>query len=80
MPPYKSEREAYIAAAVEFMKQKALTRWHPTFEAMQQAVSEVMDHLDKYREELASLMVDEFHVIDKQKIPVEYKGGLSVGP
>jgi transposase len=58
----------------KFMKQKALSRWHPTFEAMQQAVSEVMDHLDKYKDELATLMVDEFHVIEKQEMPVEYKG------
>src|SRR3954470_1451118 len=58
----------------KFLKKKALSRWHPTFEAMQEAVSEVLDHLEQYRDELATLMVDEFHVIDKQEIPVEYKG------
>jgi hypothetical protein len=55
------------------MKGKALSRWHKTFEAMQEAVSEVMDHLDQYREELATLMIDEFHIIEKQEIPVEYQ-------
>jgi transposase len=58
-----------------FMKQKALSRWHKTFEAMQEAVSEVLDHLDQYREELATLMVDTFHIIEKQDIPIEYKEG-----
>jgi len=58
----------------KFLKQKALGRWHPTFEAMQQAVSEVLDHLGEYREELATLMVDEFHVIQKEDIPVQYRG------
>jgi len=33
----------------------------------------VMDHLDQYREELATLMIDEFHIIEKQEIPVEYR-------
>jgi hypothetical protein len=41
---------------------------------MQEAVSEVLDHLGDYREELATLMVDEFHIIEKSQIPVEYQG------
>jgi transposase len=73
VPPY-SPNVNLIERLWKFMKQKALSRWHPTFEAMQAAVSEVMDHLDKYKEELATLMVDEFHIVDKQEIPVEYKG------
>jgi transposase len=73
VPPY-SPNVNLIERLWKFMKQKALSRWHPTFEAMQQAVSEVLDHLGEYREELATLMVDEYHVIDKQEIPVEYKG------
>ena len=40
----------------------------------QEAVSEVLDHLGEYREELATLMAEEFHVIGKQEIPVEYQG------
>ena len=56
------------------LKQKALSRWHPTFESMQEAVSEVLDHMDEYREELATLMVDEFHILEKSQVPVEYQG------
>jgi len=55
----------------KFLRQKALARWHKTFEAMQEAVSEVLGHLDQDREELATLMVEEFHIIQKQEIPVE---------
>ena len=44
----------------KFLKQKALSRWHQTFEAMQEAVSEVLDHLEEYREELATLMTEKF--------------------
>jgi transposase len=73
VPPY-SPNVNLIERLWKFLKQKALSRWHPTFEAMQQAVSDVLDHLGEYREELASLMVEEFHVIDKQEIPVEYQG------
>ena len=40
---------------------------------MQEAVAAVPDHLDKYRDELATLMVEEFHIIDKLEIPVEYR-------
>ena len=73
VPPY-SPNVNLIERLWKFMKQKALSRWHPTFEAMQQAVSEVLDHLGEYKEDLATLMVEEFHVIDKQEIPVEYQG------
>ena len=73
VPPY-SPNVNLIERLWKFLKKKALGRWHPTFEAMQAAVSEVLDHLDEYREELATLMVEEFHVIDKQEIPVEYQG------
>jgi hypothetical protein len=40
---------------------------------MQEAVSQVLDHLEQYRSELATLMVEEFHIIDGQEIPVEYR-------
>jgi transposase len=73
VPPH-SPNVNLIERLWKFLKQKALSRWHPTFEAMQQAVSEVLDHLGEYREELATLMVEEFHVIEKQDIPVQYQG------
>ena len=51
-----------------------MSRWHPSFEAMQEAVSEVLDHLGDYRTELATLMVEEFHIVAQQDIPVAYQG------
>ena len=73
VPPY-SPNVNLIERLWKFLKKKALSRWHPTFEAMQQAIGGVLDHLGEYREELASLMVDEFHVIEKDEIPVQYQG------
>jgi transposase len=72
LPPY-SPNLNLIERLWKFLRKKALCRWHQTFEAMQEAVSAVLDHLDQYRDELATLMVEEFHIIDKQEIPVEYK-------
>ena len=57
----------------KFMRAKALCRWHKTFEDMQAAVSEVLDHLEDYRGELRTLMAEKFHIIDKQDIPVQYR-------
>jgi transposase len=56
----------------KFMRAKALCRWHKTFDAMQTAVSEVLDHLENYRSELQTLMTEQFHIIDKDEIPVQY--------
>ncbi len=57
----------------KFMRAKAPCRWHKTFEDMQAAVSEVLDHLEDYRDELRTLMTEKFHIIDKQDIPVQYR-------
>jgi transposase len=72
VPPY-SPNLNLIERLWKFLRAKALCRWHKTFEAMQEAVAAVLDHLDRYRDELATLMVEQFHIIDKQEIPVEYK-------
>jgi transposase len=72
VPPY-SPNVNLIERLWKFLKQNALGRWHQTFESMQQAIGAVLDHLDQYREELARLMVDEFHIIEKQEIPVQYQ-------
>ena len=58
----------------KFLRQRALSRWHQTFEAMQAAVSEVLDHLSDYRKELAALMTEKFHIVAKATIPVQYQG------
>jgi transposase len=57
----------------KFMRAKALCKWHPTFEAMQGAVSEVLDHLETYRGELETRMTEKFDILDKRDIPVQYR-------
>jgi transposase len=57
----------------KFLRAKALCKWHKTFEDMQAAVSEVLDHLEDYRGELQTLLIEKFHIIDKQDIPVQYR-------
>jgi transposase len=57
----------------KFLRAKALSRWHKTFEDMQAAVSLMLDHLEEYRGELRTLMTETFHIIDKQAIPVQYR-------
>ena len=50
-----------------------MCKWHKSFEDMQTAVSEVLDHLEIYRAELQTLMTEQFHIVDKKDIPVEYR-------
>jgi transposase len=57
----------------KFLRKRALSRWHRTFEAMQVAVSEALDHLPDYRKELDTLMTEHFHIVAKEAIPVEYR-------
>ena len=57
----------------KFLRAKALCKWHKSFEDMQNAVSEVLDHLEIYRAELQTLMTEKYHIIDKKDIPVEYQ-------
>ncbi len=57
----------------KFMRANALCRWHKTFEDMQAAIAEVLDHLVDYPDELRALMTEKFHIIDKQDIPVQYR-------
>jgi transposase len=47
----------------KFLRKKALQQWHPTFEAMQQAVAEILDHLADYEGELTTLMTDRFRLV-----------------
>ena len=46
----------------KFLRKKALQKWQATFEDMQQAIAAVLDHLEMYRSELASLMTERFHL------------------
>ena len=57
----------------KFMRAKALSRWHKTFEDMQAAVAAVLDHLEDYRGELRTLMTETFPIIAEEAIPVQYR-------
>jgi transposase len=46
----------------KFLRKKALQKWHVSFEAMQQAIADVLDNLDRYRDELDTLMTERFHL------------------
>jgi transposase len=46
----------------KLLRKEALQKWHATFEDMQQAVADVLDHLDRYDEHLATLMTERFHL------------------
>jgi transposase len=52
----------------KFLRKKALSRWHKTFEEMQGAVAAVLEHLADYRAELDMLMTEEFPIIDREAL------------
>jgi transposase len=49
----------------KFLRKEALQKWHPTFEAMQEAVAGVLDNLKDYAEQLKTLMTEKFHISPK---------------
>jgi transposase len=49
-----------------FLRKEALQRWHETFESMESAVAGVLDHLEKYRKELRSLMSERFRLVPER--------------
>jgi transposase len=51
----------------KFLRKKALNRWHKTFDAMQAAVADVLDHLTNYRDELATLMTEKFPIVEVEE-------------
>lgn len=63
LPPY-SPNLNLIERLWKFLRKHALSCWHPTFAAMQSAVAEVLDHLDRYAEELKTLMTPKFHLVE----------------
>ena len=54
----------------KFLRKEALQKWHASFEEMQQAVAEVLDHLNRYQEQLASLMTERFHLSPRVEVVV----------
>jgi transposase len=46
-----------------FLKDEALTVYHETFDQFVDAIDKVLDHLDEYATELASLMTERFEIL-----------------
>src|SRR3954465_7795362 len=51
----------------KFLRKKALSRWHATFEGMQAAVAEVLDRLGDHRDELSTLMTERFAIVEAEQ-------------
>jgi transposase len=51
----------------KFLRKHALQQWHESYEAMQAAVSRVLDHLEDYREELTPLMAELFYLVPERQ-------------
>jgi transposase len=51
----------------KFLRRKALSRWHVTFEEMQAAVAGVLDRLGDYRDELSTLMTERFAIVEVEQ-------------
>jgi transposase len=51
----------------KFLRKKALSRWHVTFEGMQAAVAEVLDRLGDHRDELSTLMTERFAIVEVEQ-------------
>jgi transposase len=69
LPPY-SPNLNLIERLWKFLRKHALQQWHATYEAMQAAVARVLDHLQDYREELKSLMVERFLLVPEMPAEV----------
>jgi hypothetical protein len=53
----------------KLLREEALPKWHAPFEDMQQAVAAVLDHRERYEDQLASLLTERFH-LSPQVAPV----------
>ncbi len=53
-----------------FLRKEASQRWHETFESMKSAVAGVLDHLERYRKEVRSLMSERFRLVPEQPTSV----------
>jgi transposase len=61
LPPY-SPNLNLIERLWKFLRKQALQKWHPTFEDMQKAVGDVLDHLEQYQEQIKTLMTERFRL------------------
>jgi hypothetical protein len=51
----------------KFLRKRALSRWHVTFEEMQGAVAGVLDRPGEYRDELSTLMTERFAIVEVEQ-------------
>ena len=73
VPPY-SPNVNLIERLWKFMKRRALEPLAPDVpKPCSELCVDVLDHLEDYHDELATLMVDTFHIIEKKDIPVQYQ-------
>ncbi len=56
-----------------FLRREALSCWHETFAAMQEAVSRVLDHLVDYEKEITTLMAEDLKILKASELPKEAK-------
>jgi transposase len=68
LPPY-SPNLNLIERLWKLLRKEAFCRSYDSFAAMQQGVSSVLDHLEKYHSQLDTLMTEEFHVFHPQDYP-----------
>jgi transposase len=62
-PPAYSPNLNLIERLWKLLRKEALQKRHATFEGMQQAVADVLDNRERYREQLATLMTERFHLL-----------------
>jgi transposase len=68
LPPY-SPNLNLIERLWKLLRKEAFCRSYDSFAEMQQGVSSVLDHLEKYHPQLDTLMTEEFHVFHPQDYP-----------
>jgi transposase len=68
LPPY-SPNLNLIERLWKLLRKEAFCRSYDSFAAMQQGVSSVLDHLEKYHSQLDTLMTEEFHIFHPQDYP-----------
>ena len=61
LPPY-SPNLNLIERLWKFLRKQALQKWHATFADMQQAVADVLDHLQRYQAQIKTLMTERFRL------------------
>jgi transposase len=68
VPPY-SPNLNLIERLWKLLRKEAFCRSYDSFEEMQRGVSAVLDHLEKYRSQLDTLMTEDFHVFHPHDYP-----------